>query len=253
MRRSIFIAAFALFVAVPLWAQHGGHGASGGHSFGGHSSGFASRGFSGIHMGASHFSGGRAGFRGPLRSGSFRGPIITNGFRNNFRRRGFFGNCFGFRCRNGSFNPWWGYDPWLWSDWSDTDSRFDADYYNNLDLANQMDQQSLNQQSLDQQRLLRQEQQDGDQDSYAPRPAQRPEASTEKQVSPLLPTTTVLIFRDEHKQEIQNYAIVGQTLWNFTPGRTQKIPLSSLDLAATEKANDDQGVTFKIPASNDGQ
>jgi len=64
---------------------------------------------------------------------------------------------------------------------------------------------------------------------------------------------TVLVFRDQHQQEVQNYAIVGQTLWNFSPGRTQKIPLANLDLSATEKANDDRGVTFRVPTTNEAQ
>lgn len=245
----MFIAAFFLF-AVPLWAQRGGH-AGGGHSFAGHASGFASHGFTGGHMGSGHFSMGRAGFRGAGSFNGARGPIISNGFRNRFGRRGSFRNCFGFRCGAGFFNPWWGSDPWLWSDWSAMDSSFDSDYYNNLEQANQMDQQSLSQQNLEQERMFRQEQQDGDQDSYAPLQAPPRPAPEEKQGTPVVPAT-VLVFRDEHQQEIQNYAIVGQTLWNFSPGRTQKIPLASLDLPATEKANDDRGVTFRVPAAGDG-
>jgi hypothetical protein len=64
---------------------------------------------------------------------------------------------------------------------------------------------------------------------------------------------TVLVFRDQRKLEIRNYAIVGQTLWNFGSPRTQKIPLSDLDLAATIKANDDRGLSFRVPASNEAQ
>ena len=60
---------------------------------------------------------------------------------------------------------------------------------------------------------------------------------------------TVLVFRDQHKQEIRNYAIVGQTLWSFGSPRTEKIPLTDLDLAATTKANDDRGLTFRLPAA----
>jgi len=52
---------------------------------------------------------------------------------------------------------------------------------------------------------------------------------------------------------VQNYAIVGQTLWTFAPQRTQKIPLSDLDLAATQKANDERGVDFRVPGSGEGQ
>jgi hypothetical protein len=62
----------------------------------------------------------------------------------------------------------------------------------------------------------------------------------------------VLIFRDQHQQEVRNYAIVGQTLWSFGP-RTQKIPLADLDLAATTKINDDRGLTFRVPSANETQ
>ena len=66
-------------------------------------------------------------------------------------------------------------------------------------------------------------------------------------------TPTVLIFRDQHQKEVTNYAIVGQTLWNFTPQRKEKIPLADLDLAATVKANDDRGVPFSVPSPQQGQ
>ena len=64
---------------------------------------------------------------------------------------------------------------------------------------------------------------------------------------------TVLIFRDQHQKEIRNYAIVGDTLWNFAPERREKIPLANLDLAATVKANDDRGVTFRVPGGNEAE
>jgi len=110
----------------------------------------------------------------------------------------------------------------------------------------------MNAESLEQQRMWRQEEADHDQDAYAPpRRAPQTDDSADKS-SPILPAT-VLVFRDQHKQEVQNYAIVGQTLWNFAPQRTQKIALSDLDLQATVKANDDQGVTFRVPPSNEAQ
>lgn len=65
--------------------------------------------------------------------------------------------------------------------------------------------------------------------------------------------SSVLVFRDGHQLEIQNYAIVGGTLYDFTPGHTRKIPLSQLDLPATQKANDDRGVDFSLPASSANQ
>jgi hypothetical protein len=248
MRRLMLIAASFLFLTVPLWAQHGG-----GHaSFGGHSSG-GSHGFNGSHMSSTHSTRGSApvrsfssrsfssnrGFpssRGAFARNRFRGPRVRNfGFRN---------NCFAFGCRNVGF-PWWGYDPWLWNDWN-SNSSFDADYDNNAAQANEM-----NQQNLEEQRMFRQEEADGDRDLYSNSRRSSPGASNlqEKSGDPVLPPT-VLVFRDQHRQEIQNYAIVGQTLWNFTSGRTQKVPLANLDLAATEKANDDRGVTFRVPTAD---
>ena len=76
--------------------------------------------------------------------------------------------------------------------------------------------------------------------------------SDDVQGAAILPPT-VLVFRDQHKQEFNNYAIVGQTLWSFAPGQTQKIPLADLDLSSTVKANGDRGMTFRVPASPEGQ
>ena len=57
---------------------------------------------------------------------------------------------------------------------------------------------------------------------------------------------TVLVFRDGHKQEVNNYAIMGQTLYVFG-AHTQKIAIGDLDVPATIKANDDRGVEFQLP------
>ena len=62
--------------------------------------------------------------------------------------------------------------------------------------------------------------------------------------------TAVLVFRDRHREEVQNYGIVGQTLWIFTEQRARKIALSALDLPATTKANEDRGVEFQVPGAN---
>jgi len=64
---------------------------------------------------------------------------------------------------------------------------------------------------------------------------------------------TVLVFKDGHQSDVLNYAIVGDTLFDFAAGRTRKIPLADLDLKATQKANDDRGVDFQIPARIAGQ
>jgi hypothetical protein len=59
--------------------------------------------------------------------------------------------------------------------------------------------------------------------------------------------TSILIFRDGHKLEVKNYAIVGDTLYDLTPGHPRKILLADLNLSATEKINDDRGVDFTAP------
>jgi hypothetical protein len=58
---------------------------------------------------------------------------------------------------------------------------------------------------------------------------------------------TVLVFRDGHELEISNYAIVGATLYDLSDGRTRKVGLAELDLAATERQNDQNGVDFRLP------
>lgn len=259
MRRLASIAAFGLFLAVPLWAQHGGGHAGGGHAGGGFSGGGHAA-FGGGHASGGHFSGGMhsnpgfsrgmsqrgfssRGFSNPgfsTRSFRSRGPIITNFGFHRFNR-------FGRGLRRWGFGyPAWGYyDPYWW--W-DSGSNYDVDYERDRDYAEQM-----NQQSLEEQRMLRQEEADGDQDAYA-RPSRS--ASNRNNIddppgASIMPAT-VLVFRDQHKQEVQNYAIVGQTLWSFSP-HTQRIPLADLDLTATAEANDDQGISFRIPVSNKAQ
>jgi hypothetical protein len=247
MCRLMLIAVVAVFLALPVWAQHGG-----GHAGGGHGGGFAGRGSFGAagHVSSgTHSTSGTA--RGLTRAPSFsqrsfsnRGfsnrPFLHDGFRGS-RQRGF-RNCQGYGC--------WGYGyPWAYGSyydpywWGSSASSYDEDGERDRATANDM-----NEQSLEEQQMLHQEQADGDRDSYA-RSAPVPSAPQGAAIMP----ATVLIFRDQHKKEIQNYAIVGQTLWNFAPQHTEKIPLSDLDLPATTKANDDLGLTFRVPNSNEAQ
>jgi hypothetical protein len=249
MHRPLLIAVFALLLAsVPLSAQHGGgHASGGGHggmaSHGGfssgHSSSHASSGhaFSGTHSGSGF---GAHSFSGPAsRSFSSRAFNHSGGVR--IGTYGFRNNCYGYVCRYGNPGGYAGfYDPYWWSN---SGSSFDYDQQYQTGLANQM-----NAQSLDEQRMRQQQ----DQNAYAqsaPPPRERSEHAEINEAAPV----TVLVFRDEHKQEVHNYAIVGQTLWNFNPQHTQKIPLSDLDIPATTKANDERGVDFRVPGAGDGQ
>jgi hypothetical protein len=208
-------------------AGHGGFaGRSSGHGFSGarSSSGFAAR-------SSARGLGSRESFSS-RNSGRFRGGRgRTFGFRN---------NCNGFGCRGRYGYPWWyagAFDPYWW--W-DSGSTYDEDREREIGLANEM-----NAQSLDEQRMREQ----GDQDVYA---RSAPPPSHDEERSEAAPAT-VLVFRDQRRQEVQNYAIVGQTLWSFAPQHTQKISLSDLDLPATTKANDERGVDFRLPGAREGQ
>lgn len=60
---------------------------------------------------------------------------------------------------------------------------------------------------------------------------------------------TLLIFKDGHRVEIGNYAILGATLFDLTPGHPRRVAIADLDLEATCKQNDERGVTFRLPPS----
>jgi hypothetical protein len=204
-----------------------GH-ASGGHAFSGsHSaSGFAPRSFA---RGSS--------FNRPLSSRGFNRGINHSRAGVRIRSYGYGRNCSWYGCGWGYPYLGGGIDPYWW--W-DNDSSFDYDQQYQTGLANEMNQQSLEEQRMRQQ---------GDQDIYVRSSPLPPHQEERTEAAP----ATVLVFRDEHKQEIHNYAIVGPTLWNFAPQHTQKIPLSDLDLPATTKANDERGVSFRLPGAGEGQ
>jgi hypothetical protein len=69
-------------------------------------------------------------------------------------------------------------------------------------------------------------------------------------------TPTVLIYRDGHREEIPDYAIVGRVIYAHTNRDrdtegdygTTNIQLSALDIPATMRANRENGVRFVLPA-----
>ncbi|MBZ5569723.1 MAG: hypothetical protein LAN64_17990 [Acidobacteriia bacterium] len=89
------------------------------------------------------------------------------------------------------------------------------------------------------------------------RESQKPEPVPEVSDNRVMPSTTpaqeqfpvLLIYRDGHEQEVRNYAIVGQTLYDLGAFVAHRVPLADLNLPATIKANDDRGVEFALPAS----
>jgi len=76
----------------------------------------------------------------------------------------------------------------------------------------------------------------------ARQPTSEPRPSAEEKT-----ITTILVFRDGRRSEIQNYAIVDQTLWMLTEQRARKMSMSDLDVEATRKLNADRGVEFRTP------
>jgi hypothetical protein len=103
----------------------------------------------------------------------------------------------------------------------------------NSDLAREIDQ------LRDEVERLREEQASREQARQA---ALQPRPPVEEKTP-----TTILVFRDGRRSEIQNYAIVGQTLWVFTERRAHKMPVADLDLEATKNVNDDRDVEFRLP------
>lgn len=59
----------------------------------------------------------------------------------------------------------------------------------------------------------------------------------------------VIVYKDGHQRDVQNYAIVGQYLYDISGFSSQKIALADLDLKATSKANEERGSEFYLPSS----
>jgi hypothetical protein len=234
MRRLLTIGAFVVFVALAsalaqrggMRSSGGGHGVAVGHSSGGHA-------FNGMRGG-----GMRAGMG--VRSSFSRGGFGRNGFgrvRIRIRTRPFH-HCFG--CFSSFASPWWGWGyPFGWWD-SSSSYDYDQEREQQTALANQMNALSIEEQNLrEREDWLRER---DAQDSYA----RRPQAREEERAAPS--PATVLVFRDQHQQEIRNYAIADGTLWVLSDHVVaKKVPLAELDLAATTKANDERGVEFQVP------
>jgi len=225
MSRWLALAALgAAFVAMPALGRGGAARGFGGHvGFASHGPGFGGHGMmGGPAFGSFHGGWGHSpGFRpNPWRGGNH--IRIRTAFPG---RRYPFGGGYGY--------PWWNgwYDDYADSGYAQPypAGGYADDFYaqNNDALAEQVGRLS------DEVARLR-----GDRQAPV---AQRDVATME----PAEPTT--LIFRDKHTEEIENYAIVGPTLWILNPQRPRKIALAALDVPATIKANEDRGVDFQLP------
>ena len=58
---------------------------------------------------------------------------------------------------------------------------------------------------------------------------------------------TVFIFKDGHQVETRNFAIMGDTLYDFSTSVLKKVQLGELDKDKTIQANEDRGITVKLP------
>ncbi len=219
MRRWLWIATFSLILfALPLWAQRrgGGGGGSSAHS--------ASRGGSALHSSGSFHSGnvGRSSSV-HLRTGNPYYPRRAVSGRRSYYPY--------YPYPYASYYPYYGWysDPLY--DSNDQDSYADvsdpAPYPEDDPQTGglQRDVQALN----------------GKIDRLQADVEARNHPRTEMEPA------TALVFRDQHVEEVRNYAISGGTLWVLNESAAKKIPLAQLDLDATVKMNDNRGVDFLVP------
>ena len=88
-----------------------------------------------------------------------------------------------------------------------------------------------------------------DQQASAQREAREPAppGTSMSVVNPAVATT--FVFRDGHRVTAQNYAIAGETLWILNEHAAKKVPLSDIDVAATQQVNAANGVDVRLPSS----
>jgi hypothetical protein len=218
MRRWLSIAALSfLLMVVPVWAQRRGSGGGSAH-FASHG-GFAGRSSGAFHGGNfGHVSGMH------LRTGDrFHHHRDQDRF---FGLRGYY-----------PYYPYSGYYPYGYNGWYDDPLAYDSsevqDSYasssypapDREDSGLQRDVQALSG-KID--RL-----QADVEARNRPQPDPEPE--------------TALVFRDQHVEEVRNYAISGGAVWVLHEQAAKKIPLAQLDIPATVKMNDDRGLDFQVP------
>lgn len=54
----------------------------------------------------------------------------------------------------------------------------------------------------------------------------------------------VVVLRDGQQLKMDNYAVMNSTLWDFSKQPARRIPISSIDVAASEKASEANGAEF---------
>lgn len=279
----------AALLATPGWAQrgggggHGGMGGGGAHAYSGgggyaaRGGGYAARGgggyayhgsagyarvpsYSYAPRGGSYWGGAGRSWSGSNWNGGWHGG---NGWRGPYRPWGYGWRGYpywGYGYAGWGGYPWWGWGGGLgwyggvgWYDSSDyADNSYPYDTYNAPSYPSYVyvtpndsgdDSQSYQAQQDEIDRLNNEVQRLQAQ-GPAPSPSSQPQGKMTE-----IRANTVLIYRDGHAEEVENYAIVGKTIWVFNESRAKKIPLSELDLAATKRDNEDRGIEFVVPNS----
>jgi len=181
-----------------------------------------------IHR-SSGFSGGTR-FRGNGFAGRRRPSFASSRRFSRFPRHRFF----------------YGVSPWLSYGYP---GYYSSPYYDDFDYSQDSSQPGYNYSGGydDQSGQMAQDQIDRLEGEVAELREQRSPARPASPAKPEIRASTVLVFRDQHSREVQNYAIVGDTLWIFDAQKATKIPVDSLDIPASTKANDDRGIDFRLP------
>ncbi|HEY1951105.1 MAG TPA: hypothetical protein VGG97_29100 [Bryobacteraceae bacterium] len=221
-----------LFVAlaVCLQAQHGG--GAGGHA--------ASRGGSSLHSFSSGFrpstgfTGAPAtGFNSVYRGGNLNRRPSNPRFGRNYapNRRGYVPFIYG-----AYFDPFY----------SSFDSAFDygpGSYAYPPDSGEQTAEVTANLLGEQMQRLSDQVQQLGSQQSNVP-PPYAPGYSPAAPPSDPAPTPITVVLRNGQQIQVQNYAVMGDSFWDFSRQPARRIPLTSVDIAASTKVTEANGGQF---------
>ncbi|HYX69060.1 MAG TPA: OmpH family outer membrane protein [Terriglobales bacterium] len=177
--------------------------------------------------------GGHPGFR----------PGFNHGFRHDFDhdRDGRFHNR-----RFTNFVPWGGY---YYSPYVDYDAQAQAEYESQQAAARALQEQTEDQ--IRQQALQRTIDDLKDYNERRDRELEQERLQRESAPQPPAPPdpAIILVFKDGHRAQVYNYAIMGDTFYDLSGGRSHKIPLADLDVDATTKVNDQNGVDFRLPGS----
>jgi hypothetical protein len=248
MRPWLFRAALLLaLLTTPLWAQRGG-GGHGGMGGGGHVSG----GFSGGAHGATGYSAARGGSAYAYHGSGPNGWAGNGGRGYAWRGNGWYGGRYPYRPWGWGYG-WGGYPYWGWGvgwgfypgwGWYGDSGGYESNAY--------VDQYPPDAYAPTYPSVVYLAP-DGSVSTQPPPPTDQRQSTPTAPASPKMtevPDGAVLVYRDGHTETVENYAIVGKTVWVFTESRARKIPLSTLDIPATQRDNQDRGSDFVVPSSS---